>query len=114
MFVISICTGAGVAHKHDLNPVLPAKQNTPDYNDYYYPKPYVRIGPFALGVGLAFLIYTYNQYQKRGRVYDHCALAVSKFINRFNLAQLSCYVIGLGLMSSIIFGQFDAWKDTEN
>ena len=120
---INIITAGIIAEKYDLSPVI-LLQDKQNYNNYYYTKPYTRIGPYVLGMGCGFIVYTYRRFQDTNHVYDKFALYIAKMQEVLCIRTVS-FVVGLGFINFLLFSQysfykypgednkFESWSDTE-
>jgi peptidoglycan/LPS O-acetylase OafA/YrhL len=106
--MISVITAWEIAVKYDLNMVLIAPNNS-DYMYYYYVKPYCRVAPYALGLASGFILCELKQYEKSSKIWDGMAYYIGKLINNVIGAWVS-FVIGLFLITLLIFVQYDVWK----
>jgi peptidoglycan/LPS O-acetylase OafA/YrhL len=107
--ILNILSAGLVAYHYGLNPVLLSTDNGANYQ-YYYDKPYCRVAPYALGLGCGFIIYSYRKYQDTGKVYDNFAVAIGKMQENKTIRWLT-FFIGLGLINTLIFCLYDAYKD---
>ena len=106
--LISVITAWEIAAQYDLNMVLIAPNNS-DYMYYYYVKPYCRVAPYALGIASAFILVELKQYEKSSKVWDGMAYYMGKGINTVIGAWIS-FVLGLFLITLLVFVQYDVWK----
>ncbi|CAG9323410.1 unnamed protein product [Blepharisma stoltei] len=107
---LTIIISAVVAHHFTLNIVVPALPNENNYMDYYFTKPYCRIGAYAIGVLSAFIVYSYKQFKENGTKYDPIGVWIGlKLENR--RIRWTVGFIGYALINFIIFIQYDAFKN---
>jgi len=106
--LVSVITAWEVAAKYDLNVVVIAPNNA-EYTYYYYVKPYCRVAPYALGMACGFILVELKQYEKSSKVWDGMAYYIGKGINTVIGAWIS-FVLGLFLITLLVFVQYDVWK----
>lgn len=104
--VLSILSSGLIAYHFNLHVSLFAPQNTEDYGPYYYSKPYVRVAPYAIGLGVGMILYSCRVYKANGRVYDKFSVKIGELFDKEWFRYLS-FIIGLGLVSLIVFIQYD-------
>lgn len=66
-----------IANYFDLKVVTFAASNKSNWFQYYYIKPYCRVSPYALGLAVGVIIYTFRLHKSEGKVYDRISLAIS-------------------------------------
>lgn len=60
-----ICSALIVRH-FDLNVVVLAPGNTPDWMQYFYVKPYCRVGAYAVGIAVGMILFSFRHYKATG------------------------------------------------
>lgn len=107
---INLCLATYIAYYNDLNAaIVAAKDNSPDFNYYYHSKPYCRIAPYAIGIMIAFIIFTYRRHNETGEIFDPFAHKIGQGICSYKVAEIFCYLAGIALIDVIIFGEMDAY-----
>lgn len=92
-----------------MNAYVNSSENGDNYGDYYYNKPYCRVGPYALGIITALVVYSYKQYQNKNMVYDGIALRLGKIFESERLRNILGF-LGISLLTFIMFIQYDTIK----
>ncbi|XP_071156465.1 nose resistant to fluoxetine protein 6-like isoform X2 [Mytilus edulis] len=93
MFVILlgswIATGV-ISKTYNMKPSLVAGGDFFSYFDYYYIKPYCRIGPYLVGMFTGYVLYRTN-----------CKCRINRYINLF------VWIVAAGLAIIILYGLYD-------
>ena len=79
-----------------------------------YTKPYVRVGPYAIGVAMGWIFFTYYHYKKTKEVFDIWALTIARAITGNVYIRYGVFFGGLGLYNFILFIQHSAYADVRN
>jgi peptidoglycan/LPS O-acetylase OafA/YrhL len=100
-----ITTSGIVASDKDLK-ASPVRPN--EYFWWYYTKPYTRGSGYALGIGGAFILYSYRRLQKRNIVYDSFANAIADaFTNVY--FRYGAFLLGFAIFNVFVFVQYDSF-----
>ncbi|CAG9323408.1 unnamed protein product [Blepharisma stoltei] len=105
----SIIISGVIAHHFTLNAVGFAGTTWGDYYDYYYVKPYCRIGVYALGILTGIVVYSYRQYVHKQKHYDPIGVWIGKKLENKPI-RFFIGLLGLALINIIIFVQYDSTK----
>lgn len=106
--LVMVFSSLGVAEQHDLNLVM-VSESQKDLMDYYYVKPYCRVGPYALGLASGFVMYSYKRKLDTGETYDAFALKIAGLFEKF-WCRVGLFLAGLGCFSFLIFIQYTAYR----
>lgn len=98
---------------YDYNVVAVSPNNVGKF-DNLYSKPYCRVAVFAIGLGCGWILYSYYRYKETKEVFDTFALAVAKVITKNTVARYVGFVVGVGLITFVVFIQHSAYADIKN
>jgi peptidoglycan/LPS O-acetylase OafA/YrhL len=82
--------------------------------DWYYTKPYCRVGPYAIGLICGMLLFTYRRYKFEGEVYDPVAHNICTWFSQLRIIRYAGLLFGLFLINFCMFIQYTAYKDVDN
>ena len=82
--------------------------------DMIYNKPYCRVAAFAIGLGCGWVLYSYYRYKDTKEVFDNQALAIAHSFTRIPVVRYVGFILGVGLISFVIFIQHSAYADIRN
>jgi len=106
----SIIISGVVAHHFTLNAVGFSSESWTNYNNYYYIKPYCRVGVYALGIITGIIVYSYRQYQSKQKVYDPLGVWIGKKLEN-KVVRYIVGFLGLALINIIIWVEYDTTKN---
>ena len=52
-------------------------ENSPDWMQYVYTKPYCRVGAYAAGIAVGMILHSFRHWKATGEVYDPFALKIA-------------------------------------
>jgi hypothetical protein len=114
LIFIHVACSAYVVYDHDINLVVAAPGNTDKFFKYYYPKPYCRVGAYAIGLMMGMIVFTYRHYKANHEVYDPLALKIAHFFTKSAIARWIGGFIGVALINFCMFIQYTAYRDVDN
>ena len=121
---VHVITVGIAAERYNLNPITTSKMNGYEYFNDYYIVPHTIVGPYALGMACAFVLYSYWRNLARNEVYDEFALSVVK-LQEICQWRLLGMVAGIGLLIVMVCCElhfannpgenfeYDVWTDSQ-
>lgn len=111
-FLAAVCVlfSGVIAWDLDLN-VVPASPEDRYYMADYYYKPYTRIGPYAIGLMVGFIYYSWTKKTERQAAFDSGAYFLASHIHNNPIIRWICYFSGLAIINILIFVPYDQYSD---
>lgn len=113
--LLTIVASLGIAYSDNLKQAILSTDNmTPEkatfVNDYYQ-KPYCRVGPYAIGLAVGMILYSYRHHKETNEVYDPISLAIVKLYHN-NTMRYVLSLLGLFLVLFFVLFQYDTYSDS--
>ena len=114
LIICHILCCAFISRHYNFNVVSLDPGNSPNFAWYYYGKPYCRVGPYAVGIGVGLILFAFRHWKATGEVYDPFALSIANSLFKSRIVRYIGLIIGVFLVTFCVFIQFSAYKDTKN